>query len=637
MCGVAGIWAVDGATAEHADLVLRMLRTLGRRGPDGYAVRVEGRAVLGHARLAIIDLATGDQPLGNEDGSIQAILNGEIYNYRELREELLAAGSRLSTTSDTETIPHLYARMGEGFLERLRGMFVVVVHDVPRGRLLIARDRVGKKPLYYARLPWGVAYASEPRALLEIPEVDRTPDLEAIGHLLTWQYVPAPWSIYRGVRKLEAATLLTLDADGGATSRPYWSDVPTPTTRLSSDEALERVEATLERACELRLRADVPIGAFLSGGIDSGLVTALSAKRLEGTLTAVHVAFGGPDDETALARATAKASGARLVERVLNVDAAAACLEVLDYMDEPHGDSSCVPTWLVCRAARETATVAISGDGGDETFAGYPALYGQNMALERLRRAFPRAAREALFGGLSAIWPGDVRLPRPLRLKNALAAAARSLTEAYLVDRSVYRPAAWRAALKPAIRERLTNFDPYAGVRALAETVPPEASALDRLLFFDRRTYLAEGVIAKVDRMSMAHSLEVRSPLLDQDMVELSLRVADDDKFRGGVGKRVLRRLADKLLPPEVARAKKSGFAPPLAGWLRGPLKPIVEERLFRSPTLVGALFEPEALRALYERHLSGARNHARELWTLLALESWARNFAPDAARTMPA
>ncbi len=627
MCGVAGLFVTEGAGPEHADLVSRMLRTLRLRGPDGFSVYVSGRAVLGHARLAIIDLAGGDQPVGNEDGSIQSIQNGEIYNFRELRRELESRGHRFRTQSDTETISHLYEDRGDDVVLGLRGMFALGVYDAKRGRLLLARDRMGKKPLYYARLPYGYAFASEPRALLEIPEIDREIDAEAVGHLLTWQYIPAPWSIYRGIRKLPAAHRMILDSSG-ARIEEYWNDLPVDGPRLCGVEALERVEEELDRSCALRLRADVPVGAFLSGGIDSGLVTKLTAGHLDEPLRAVNVAFGGPGDETELARASAAAAGVRLTERVLSVDVAKTVESVLTHLDEPHGDSSCVPTWLVCKAAREEVTVAISGDGGDETFAGYPALYGHNLFLERFRRVLPRAFRRLVFGGLARAWPGDARLPRPLRLKNVLESAARESFDAWAVDRSIWRPDRWRAALSPEWRDRLKGFDPYAWPREISDRLPAFATPLDRLLYLDRRTYLAEGVIAKVDRMSMAHSLEVRSPLLDQELVSLSLRVADDEKFSGGVGKRLLRRLADKHLPPAVARAKKTGFAPPVGAWLNGPLAEVVRARLLDGPTLIGRMFDPSAVRGLVERHRAGVRDHARELWTLLALETWARGYA---------
>ncbi|HYC78222.1 MAG TPA: asparagine synthase (glutamine-hydrolyzing) [Planctomycetota bacterium] len=626
MCGVAGLWAAGGARPEHVDLVGRMLRTLRHRGPDGFSVHAAGSAVLGHARLAIIDLAGGDQPLGNEDGSIQCTFNGEIYNYRELRDELTARGRRLRTQSDTEVIPHLYEEVGDDALKRLRGMFVVALHDARRDRLLLARDRLGKKPLYYARTDFGLAYASEPRALLEVPGVDRAPDAEAVGHFLTWQYVPAPWTIFRGVRKLPAATRLAISADG-ETVDEFWNDRPVGGPRLGSDEALARLEATLEEACALRLRADVPLGAFLSGGIDSGLVTTLAARRLAEPLRAVTVGFGTADDELPLARLTARHAGARLVERMASVDVAGTVDRVLSHLDEPHGDASCVPTWIVCAEARKDVTVALSGDGGDETFAGYATRYSQQVALERLRGATPRGLRRAFFGAAAAAWPGDARLPRALRLKNVLAAAARDSFEAWAADRTIWSPAAWRAALTPEWRDRLAGFDPYDWPRGFAHHAR-EGTPLDRLLYLDRRTYLAEGVIAKVDRMSMAHSLEVRSPLLDHEVVELSLRVADVDKLRGGVGKILLRRLADRVLPPEVARARKTGFAPPVAAWLRGPLDAVVRERLLDAPTFVGELLSKDAVRGLYERHRAGSRDHSRELWCLLSLETWARTYA---------
>ncbi len=626
MCGVAGIYSPEGVGPEHVVRTTAMIRTLRHRGPDGFSVVTLDTAVIAHARLAIIDLTTGDQPVGNEDGSVQVILNGEIYNYVELRAELLARGHTFRTHSDTEVVAHLYEEVGDRCLDRLRGMFVIVIHDAKRRRFILARDRLGKKPLYWARTPLGVCYASEPRALLALEDVDRSVDLEALNHFLTWQYVPAPWSIYRGIRKVPAATAVVFD-ETGEHVREFWDACPGDLDPLSSDEAAARLRDTLATACRIRLRSDVPLGTFLSGGIDSGLVAAYSARAMSEPLRAVTIGFGTPADETGLARASARKIGLALTERRLDIDVAAAATEVLDFMDEPHGDSSCLPTWLVCKVAREQVTVALSGDGGDESFGGYAARYSEQLALEGMRSWMPTAIRSPVFGTLGRLWPRDARLPRSLRLAKPLASLARDSFEAWAHDRSILAPPELAAWSTPAFKTASKDFSPHETLRSRWDRCAG-APALERLLYMDRHSYMTEGVVAKVDRMSMAHSLEVRSPLLDHEVVELSLRVRQEDKVAGGVGKRILRRLAAEVLPPEVTSAPKSGFAPPIVAWLRGPLKALVQERLLAPDAATSAVLDPSVTRRIVDEHHSGRRDHSQKLWSLLALESWARRFA---------
>jgi asparagine synthase (glutamine-hydrolysing) len=623
MCGLAGIFQPSGVSADQVERTGIMIRTLGHRGPDGFSVMALRDAVLAHARLAIIDVEGGTQPIGNEDGSVQVVLNGEIYNYRELRAELEARGHRFRTRSDTEVIPHLYEEVGDEFLARLRGMFVITLYDARARRLLIARDRVGKKPVYWTRTPHGLHYASEPRALLALDDVDRRIDHEALVHYLTWQYVPAPWSIYRGIRKLPAATVLVADAKGERLRR-YWDDGPSALPPLAPDEALGKLRATLSDACRLRLRSDVPLGAFLSGGIDSGIVCALAQQSLERPLRAVTVGFGTAGDETALARSTAGRVGLDLAEKQLAFDVRPTVEKVLSFLDEPHGDSSCVPTWLVCEAARESVTVALSGDGGDESFAGYASRYAEQLALHRVRRMVPAGVRRAVFGNVARVWPKSARLPRPLRLTRVLASAGASSEAAWAADRSIWKREELAAAWTPELESAAGGFDPHAHLSELFERCDG-ATPLEALLFLDRRTYLAEGVLAKVDRMSMAHGLEVRSPLLDHEVVELALRVRTADKIKRGEGKRILRRLASELLPDDVVRARKSGFAPPIGSWLRGPLKGLVAETILRPGAFVAGVIRADALRKMVAEHGSGARDLGQKLWSLLALELWAR------------
>jgi asparagine synthase (glutamine-hydrolysing) len=419
--------------------------------------------------------------------------------------------------------------------------------------------------------------------------------------------------------------MLVADASGDRLVR-YWDDAPSALVAHSSEEALDRLRATLSEACRIRLRCDVAVGAFLSGGIDSGLVSAFSQRALGRPLKAVTVGFGGDGDETSLARLTAAKCGLELEERKLRFDIAESVETVLSFPDEPHGDASCVPTWLVCAAARESVTVALSGDGGDETFAGYASRYAEQLALARVRRLVPAAVRSAVFRPMARIWPRSARLPRPLRLTRVLESAGASAFDAYAGDRSIWRADELASARTAELAAAAPGFDARAHLSALFERCEG-AEPLEGLLFLDRHTYLAEGVLAKVDRMSMAHGLEVRSPLLDQEIIELSLRVARADKIRGSTGKRLLRRLAAEVLPPEVVSARKSGFAPPVSAWIRGPLRPLVEKRLLDPGSFVATVIRAPVLRHMLEEHQSGARDFGQKIWSLLALELWASRF----------
>ena len=389
MCGIAGLFEAGGLPAEATESVRRMLEAMQHRGPDGAHTQDFDSAVLGHARLAIIDLATGDQPQSDETGRIQVVVNGEIYNYRELRAELEARGHRFRTQSDIEVIPHLYREHGLDFVDHLRGMFAIALLDRERNRLVLVRDRVGKKPLYFAQFGGRTAFASEARCLEVGLGLDLSIDPEAVAHYLTWQYVPAPWSGRREVRKLEPATMLVVEADGHCTKRRYWEDLPRVDEGLVGEALLDRLEATLDEAARLRLRADVPLAAFLSGGIDSGLVCAALAREAP-DLSAITVRFqGAEEDEGELTRATAGHLGMELAEEEATSDLLTTVDRVLQHLDEPLGDASCVPTFIVCEAAARRVKVALSGDGGDEAFAGYPVRYGHNLATQRLRRLLP--------------------------------------------------------------------------------------------------------------------------------------------------------------------------------------------------------------------------------------------------------
>ncbi len=612
-----------GAGEGDGELVREMLLALRHRGPDGSRVEERGGATLGHARLAIIDLETGDQPQSDESGRIRVVVNGEIYNYVELRRDLEARGHRFRTRSDVEVIPHLYRERGEAFVEDLRGMFAIALHDEERDRLVLVRDRLGQKPLYHAGTEGAFFFASELSAFERIPGLDGAVDPEALDLFFTYQYVPAPWTIRKGVRKLEAGTMLILEADGTSRIRRYWDSRPRVDEGLEGEEALAEVEELLEESSRLRLRSDVPLSLFLSGGIDSGLVAAAVAGVTKPL--ALTIAFpGAAEDESEGARLTAEALELPQRIRSVSMGAAETVGRVLEHMDEPHGDASCVPTWVVCREAARGFKVSLSGDGGDESFAGYEDRYTQNLAIDGLRRFLPEGVRRRLFGLLATLLPKGDGLPRFLRWKRISRSLSLQVEDAYHLDMSIVRPSLKRRLYGQDLRRSLGTFDSSLPIRR-AFREAGECDLLSRLLYVDRRTWLAEGVLAKVDRMSMAHSLEVRSPLLDHRLVEAAARIPSTLKLRGGRGKRLLRELAKKRLPPDVVRAPKAGFAPPLAEWLRGDLGRLFQESVLASDARLGDLLEMNVVRELFSAHGAGKENHARPLWVLLVMETWLR------------
>ncbi|MCB9833759.1 MAG: asparagine synthase (glutamine-hydrolyzing) [Planctomycetes bacterium] len=632
MCGIAGMVAAPGRAQRSLDEVRRMCRALSRRGPDGNHQEDLGGTVFGHARLAIIDLDTGDQPQANEDGSVTVVVNGEIYNYVELRAELEARGHRFRTRSDIEVIPHLYEDHGLDFVDHLRGMFAIALWDAPRRRLVLVRDRLGKKPIYHATVGDRFYFASELKALLEIEDLPRELAHEALEDFFTFQYVPAPKTIFRGIAKVPAATMLVRE-DGRESLREYWRLPEQADAGLDGDEALERVAAVLDEAVRIRLRSDVPLGAFLSSGIDSTLVVSSAAGLLDEPLQTRTIAFDSANsDEVRLAEAVAARFGTRHRTRSAASEITGLFEEVADYLDEPLGDSSTLPSYLVSKLAREDVKVAISGDGGDESFGGYAWRYSQNLLLDRWRQRLPGALGRGLVGAIAAIYPKLDRFPKKFRLKWGLRNLSLSAAEAYFLDMSIFRPETKTALYRPEFRRALDGYRAADAFVARFEE-EPERDLLGRILRTDLKTYLAEGVLAKVDRMSMANSLEVRSPLLDQEMVELAFRLPAELKLKGTTGKLLLRRLAASRVGREISEAPKSGFAPPLAAWLRGDLAPLFRDLVLAPSSGVAELLDRGRIERLFAEHLSGRADHARPLWLILCFESWRRRFATATVR----
>ena len=622
MCGLAGIFHPDASAAIDAAQLRRMTTALAHRGPDGDGFHTEPGIGLGHRRLAIIDLAGGHQPMENEDGSVIIVFNGEIYNFAELRPKLQALGHVFrSDHSDTETIVHAWESWGPDCLHRLHGMFALAVWDRNRGQLFLARDRLGKKPLYYADTPdGGFVFGSEMAALAEVPALARRISPAAVEDFLTWGYIPDPATIYAGIHRLPAAHWLLLQRGRPPVLRRYWQP---PTEIRPQDEAgaIAELTARLQAATAARLVADVPLGAFLSGGVDSSAVVATAARLRRTPLDTFTIGFDGAEDETPYAALVAARCGTvQHTERAAAVDMIEAARAQGRIFGEPFGDPSAVPTFSVCRLARRHATVAMSGDGGDEVFAGY-RRHRWHLLVEAVRRLLPAPLRRHAIGALARAWPKLDRAPRWLRAKHTLTELSLDAARGYLSTMTQVQQARRRALLAPGLLAQLDGYDPTARIAALMDASGTE-DALLAAQHVDLATWLPGRMLVKVDRTSMAQALEVRAPLLDHELVEWGLALPRQLKLHRGQGKYVLRRALEPDVPHDVLYRPKQGFSTSLAGLFRreaGRLR----TRLTGEALLDSGLFAPAALERLLDEHATGRFDHSQALWLLLVFEGF--------------
>ena len=627
MCGIAGLFHYAEPALVARETVARMVAPLRHRGPDDQGVHLAGTMGLGHARLSIIDVAGGHQPIFNEDRTVAVICNGEIYNHRELRRGLEERGHRFATRSDTEVIVHLWEELGAGCVERLAGMFALAVADFRRRTLLLARDRVGKKPLYLADDGRRLGFASELKSLLAAGLIRPEIDPEALDLYLAYGYVPAPWTIFRGATKLPAGHLALIDERGARVER-YW-DVPTEGAQDAGPAADERLASELERllasAVRDRLESDVPLGAFLSGGLDSGTIVSLMSEASSTPVRTHTVGFADrASDEREDAAAVARALGADHLETEVRPDLADVLPRIAWHLDEPFADPSAVPTWYVSRETRRRVTVALSGDGGDELFAGYGEKYGMHLMEERLRSFLPAPLRRGLFPSLGRSWPRSPRLPRALRLGGLFRNLSVDAPRSYDFDRRL---------IPPHLEERLfggrRRFDPFAAIEPHLARAPREPLA--RALYLDLKTWLADDGLVKVDRMSMAHSLEVRCPLLDHRIIEFAARLPARLKLAGGTSKVLLRQVAARRLPAGILARPKRGFAPPVSRWLREDLRDLSRDLLLAPDAFGRELFDRREVERLLDDHAARRLEAGWALWTLLMLEVWGREVAREA------
>jgi asparagine synthase (glutamine-hydrolysing) len=629
MCGIVGKVMPPGAGAVERDVLEQMCVGLEHRGPDARGLFVDGGVGLGIQRLRVVDLVTGDQPIYSEDRSVVVVLNGEIYNFQQLRRDLIARGHRFATDGDTEVIVHLYEEHGDACVNHLQGMFAFALWDTRRRRLLLARDRIGKKPLYYAERDGALSFASELGALLEDSAIPRDVDPRAIDLFLAYGYVPAPLSIFRSVRKLPPAHTLVLD-NGHVALRRYWRlDYSRKLQIKDPRELHEPILELLRAATKRRLIADVPVGAFLSGGIDSSAVVAAMAAASSGPIKTFSVGFDNAAfDELQYARRVADLYSTDHHEFVVRPDAIAVVPRIVRHYGEPFADSSAIPCFYLAEVTRSHVTVALNGDGGDESFGGY-TRYVANRLASRLDY-LPAKVRRAIGAGAHHLSGGEV---------TSVANKARRLMQGLpLTPAARYsRYVSW---LDDARRAELYS-DEFAGVVAAS---PPSSAisdawaaasgsdVVDIMLEVDAMTYLPGDLITKIDIATMAHALEARSPLLDHQLMEFAASIPANLKVRGREKKWIFREALRELLPSEILDRPKQGFTVPVGHWFRTDLREMMNDVLLDPGSLARGYFRPEVVRSMIDRHAAGADDETKPLWSLFMFELWHREFADRSA-----
>jgi asparagine synthase (glutamine-hydrolysing) len=628
VCGIAG-FVVNEPRDVSGDTLRRMTGSLRHRGPDDDGAYLDDHMALGVRRLSVIDLDTGRQPIANEDHTIHVVLNGEIYNFAELRARLERRGHTFRTRSDAEVIVHGYEDAGETIVSELDGMFAFALWDASLRRLLLARDRMGEKPLYYYAGPDTFVFGSELRALLECPDVPRRLSLESLGRYLLFECIPAPSSMIAGVAKLPPGHFLTVSPGSKPRVEPYWTLSFAPDESVSESQWVESLRGQLATSVESRLVSDVPLGAFLSGGIDSATVVALAAARAPQPFRTFSVGFEPPSyDERPFAARVAEHCATDHHAILFSArDALALMDQVGGLLDEPLADASFLPRYALARAARRSVTVALSGDGGDELFCGYPTFLADRPA-RWLQRWLPPAARRGLralvnrlptsshYGSVEFLLKQFVRA-----LPYAQAVRTQLLLGGLLPDDHA-------DLLTPAVRRTVAPFDAYEELAATMDQVGL-TDPIENLVYHHARFYLGEQTLVAADRATMAAGLEVRAPLLDHKLVELAGRMPTRLKLRGWTTKHVLKRAAAALLPSTIITRRKQGFGVPIADWLRGPLRSLLDERLAPDRIASRGLFEPATVDRLITEHVTGRRNHRKILWALLMFDAWCDHYLP--------
>lgn len=624
MCGIAGFIETDrNASIEEREILLdKMCKIITHRGPDEQGTTVEGRAALGMRRLSIIDLKGGQQPIYSQDGSKFIVFNGEIYNYRELKSELESLGYKFRTNSDTETIIHAYDEFGAGCLNKLRGMFAFAIWDTRDESLFIARDRVGKKPLFYSLLANGnFVFGSELKSLLTHGEISKNIDYSALDAYLTFGYVPEEFCIFTGVDKLQPGHFL-LFKDGKVKTEQFWDFKYEEILEAKSEaELAEELRAKIKDAVKVRLVSEVPLGAFLSGGVDSSAVVGMMSQILDRPVKTFSIGFNEDTfSELKYARIAAKHFGTEHHEFVVTPDLVETIDELVWHFDEPFSDPSAMPTYMVAKMASEYVTVVLSGDGGDELFAGYT-----RYLIDKKRSglgSLPKALRQGLMQPISEA------LPHGARGKNFLYNTSLDSIDRYIDSVSQFGRLKKSSLYSEKFKEKLVGMRSGEEVfRALASSVST-GNPVDNLLYLDSKTYLPGDILTKVDRMSMATSLEARVPLLDQELVDfVTQKIPTSLKLKGDITKHIFKKSLEGLVPKEIIYREKQGFGVPIGEWINDQLKDQIRETLVEKKTLERGYFDPKYIKLLLDEHSKGRRDHSHPLWVLWMLELWHRRF----------
>lgn len=623
MCGIAGLFDLSGYSDYDREFVHAMNQTQVHRGPDEDGIFIEPGVALAHRRLSIIDLSAGQQPMHSDDGMLTVVYNGEIYNFAELAEQLRASGHVFRTRCDTEVLLYAWREWGEACVERFRGMFAFAIYDRRRQSLFLARDRLGIKPLFFAIVDaQTLIFGSELKVLKAHPRLARTLEPRAVEDYFALGYIPEPRTIYRDVFKLRPGhTLLIERGKPVPEQREYW-DIPfTPVAIASEAELYEELFERLREAVDMRMVAEVPLGAFLSGGVDSSAVVAAMAQLQAEPVNTCAIGFDVPEfNETDFARQVAQRYRTDHLERVVASDDFDLLDTLASLYDEPYADSSAIPTYRVCQLARERVTVALSGDGGDENFAGY-RRYRWHMNEERLRGALPLGIRRPVFGALGRLYPKLDWAPRVFRAKTTFESLARNSVEAYLHSVSLTSEAQRSSMFSDAMKRELQGYRAVETFNSHARRSPTD-DPLSLIQYLDMKTYLVGDILTKVDRASMAHSLEVRVPLLDHILVEWVSGLPSNLKLHGQEGKYLLKKALEPHLPRDVLYRPKMGFGVPLGKWFRGPLKQRLRDALLGGGLADTGMFDRAYLEKLVNDHQSGMREYSAPLWSLMMFQA---------------
>ncbi len=625
MCGIVGIVNADSKAVDRAVLV-RMNEAIRHRGPDEDGIYLKDSVGLMMRRLSIIDVAGGHQPIYSRDRTKWIVFNGEIYNFQSLRKQLDDDGHQFYTNSDTEVIVHLYEKYGADCVKHLRGMFAIAIWDEREQTLFVARDRIGKKPLLYAHLPNGnLVFGSEFQALLLHPEISRHIDFEAIHSYLSYAYVPAPLSAYKRIRKLEPAHWM-IWKNGEIKTECYWKPDFSKKIKISEREAEEQTLAVLREAVKLRLISEVPLGAFLSGGVDSSLVVALMAEQNPTPVKTFSIGFEEQDfSELKYARMVAEHVGAEHHEFVVKPDALELLPTLVQHYGEPYADSSAIPTFYVSRETRKHVTVALNGDGGDESFAGYERYAAMRLA-ERYYKLPQFLRKSVLENAVNLVPTSEIKRSRARDLKRFLQAASLPKVERYFRWMSVINRTVKSELYTDEFKQKTVNYEP-SDFLANWFGEANGSGIVEATMMVDQHTYLPDDLLVKVDIASMANSLEARSPLLDHEVIEFAAKLPENLKMRGITSKYLLKKIAARLVPREAIYRRKMGFGVPLPHWFRGSLKDFLREVLLSEKSLKRGIVKPQIITKIVEQHINGERDFAAQLWTLLMLELWFQHF----------